>query len=231
MDQRWAEQYGQMFGMNQKALSEARGFHDRILRQHTDNDTIWFVNVVTALLRGLILECEQLNAGYEKSVRTMAWACRNLMEISVYTEYGLRSEENARELLDDMLMDELEILSSFKKWFTALEPALPTPELDAVVKTFQDMKTDVGIKRKSHRTTRELARILNREPDYEHANKVSSKLIHPTAWSLLSQDLEKDDVLMRPYICQAGWKYFAESFLLIRKHVAHYGTKPVPQAI
>jgi len=231
MDQSSADKLAQVFELNRKALSEARVFHDWMLQQHTDANTIWFVNVVTALLRGLIIEDEQLNAGYKESVRTMAWACRNLMEASIYTEYALRSEENAHELVDDILMDELDILISFKKWFTALEPELPTPELDAVLKTFQDLKTDVGINRKRYRTTRELAQTLSREPDYDHANKISSKLIHPTAWSLLSLGLEKDDVLMRPYLYQAGSKYFAEAFQLIRKHVAHYGTKPVPKTV
>ena len=128
-------------------------------------------------------------------------------------------------------MDALDVFSSFRKWFAALEPTLPTPELDAVLKTFQDTRADVGINRKKYRTTRELAQVLSREADYDHANKVSSKLIHPTAWSLLSVDLEKDDVLMHPYIYQAGSKYFAESFLRIRNYVARYGTKPVPKAV
>ncbi len=94
----------------------------------------WFENVVTALLRGLVIEYEQLNTGYRESIRSMAWACRNLMEISIYTEYALRSEENAHELIDDMLMDVLDIFTSFKKWFTALDPTLPTPELNAELK-------------------------------------------------------------------------------------------------
>ena len=97
MDQPSADKHARMFEMNQKALNEARGFHDWMLQQHTDGDTIWFENVVTALLRGLVIEYEQLNTGYRESIRSMAWACRNLMEISIYTEYALRSEENAHE--------------------------------------------------------------------------------------------------------------------------------------
>ena len=55
-------------------------------------------------------------------------------------------------------------------------------------------------------------------------------MIHPTAWSLLSLDLDKDDALMRPYIYQAGSKYFAESFLRMRQYVAKHGTKPIARA-
>src|ERR1017187_917939 len=227
MDQPTFAKDAQMFEVNERALNEARDFHDWMLRQHEDRDTIWFVNVLTALLRGLIIEYEQLNLGYKQSARLMAWACRNLMEISVYTEYVLKSEENASELIEDMLMDALDVFTSFKKWITALEPAMSTPELDAVLKLFQEAKTDAGINRKTHRTTLELARVLDREPDYLHANKVSSKLIHPTAWSLLSLDLVKEDALMRPYIYQAGSRYFAESLLRIRQYVGKYGTRPV----
>jgi hypothetical protein len=229
MDRPAAARQTGMFEVNEKALNEARDFHDWMLRQHEDRDTVWFVNVLTALLRGLIIEYEQLNLGYQQSARLMAWACRNLMEISIYTEYALNSEENAHELIEDMLMDTLDVFTSFKRWFAALEPAMPTPELDAALKLFQETKTDVGISRRTFRTTRELARLLDREPDYLHANKVSSKLIHPTAWSLLSLDLDKEDALMRPYIYQAGSKYFAESFLRIRQYVGKYGTKPIPK--
>jgi hypothetical protein len=199
MDRPATAKHAQAFEANEKVLNEARNFHGWMLRQHEDQDTIWFVNVLTALLRGLIIEYEQLNLGYRQSARLMAWACRNLMEISIYTEYALNSEQNAHELIEDMLLDTLDVFTSFKKWFTALEPAVPTPELDAVLKSFQETKAEVGINRRTYRTTRELAGILGREPDYVHANKVSSKLIYPTAWSLLSLDLDKDDALMRPY--------------------------------
>lgn len=229
MDQLGTAKHAQMFEVNEKALNEARDFHNWMLQQHEDQDTIWFVNILTALLRGLIMEYEQLNLGYQRSMQLMAWACRNLMEISIFTEYTLNSEANAYELIEDVLIDTLDVFTSFKKWFTALEPTMPTPELDAVLKSFQETKTGVGISRKTYRTTRELARVLDRKPDYFHANKVSSKLIHPTAWSLLSPNLDKEDALMRPYIYQAGSKYFAESVLRIRQYVGKYGTKPIPK--
>jgi len=230
MDQPLGAKHAQTFEAHEKALNEARNFHDWMLRQHEDQDAIWFVNVLTALLRGLIIEYKRLNLGYQQSARLMAWACRNLMEISIYTEYALKSEGNARELMEDMLMDTLDIFTSFKKWFSALEPSMLTPELDAVVESFQETKHEAGISRKTYRTTRELAGILEREPDYLHANKVTSKLIHPTAWSLLSLNLDKNDAVMRPYIYQAGSKYYAESFLRIRKYVEKYGTKPIARA-
>lgn len=141
----------------------------------------------------------------------------------------MRSEENAHELIDDMLMDSHDVFVSFKKWFAALEPALSTPELDTALKSFEDAKTGFGINRRRYRTTRELAQILGRVADYDHANKISSKLIHPTAWSLLSVDLEAD-ALMRPYLYHAGSRYFSDSFLLIRQHVAEHGTKPLTQS-
>src|SRR5579862_4840751 len=114
MEKPTAAKHAQMFEVSEGVLNEARDFHDWMLGQHEDQDTIWFVNVLTALLRGLIVECEQLNLGYKQSARLMAWACRNLMEISIYTEYALKSEENAHELIEDMLMDTLEVFTSFK---------------------------------------------------------------------------------------------------------------------
>jgi hypothetical protein len=107
MEQPATAKHAQMFEMHEKALNEARDFHDWMLRQHEDQETIWFVNVLTALLRGLIMEYEQLNLRYQRSMRLMAWACRNLMEISIFTEYTLNSEANAHELIEDVLIDTL----------------------------------------------------------------------------------------------------------------------------
>jgi len=217
-----------IFKEHEHELSEALAFRNSLLQAHDDPDTIWFVNVLTGLLLGLIIEYKQLNVGYQESARLLAWACRNLMEISVYTEYALKSEKNARELVDDMFLDSLDIFDSFKKWFAALAPDLQTPDLDTALGLFQGAKEDLGVARNKYRSTLDVARILEREADYKHANKVSSKLIHPTALSLLSGDIdqsERDDV-MRPYLYWAGAKYFAESLTLIRLYVGKHGTRP-----
>lgn len=217
-----------LFEEHDHELQEALVFRNSLLQRHDDPKTIWFVNVLTALLLGLIREYEQLNIGYKQSARLLAWACRNLMEISVYTEYALMSEKNAHELIDDVVLDSLDIFDSFKKWFTALEPGLQTPDLDTALGLFREAKEDLGVARNKYRSTLDLARILKREADYGHANKICSKLIHPTALSLLSGDIDqsdRDDV-MRPYLYWAGAKYFAESLTHIRQHVGKHGTKP-----
>ena len=46
---------------------------------------------------------------------TLAWACRNLLEIAVFSKYVLLSEKNAMEFAADRLIDALEIGVTLKK--------------------------------------------------------------------------------------------------------------------
>ena len=133
------------------------------------------------------------------------------------------------KLIDDMLMDVFwDIFTSFKKWFTALDPTLPTPELNAELKTFQETKIDVGINPRG--TVR---RVNWHESSTENLTTItqarSARNSYTPRLGRCFPSIGERGCLMRPYIYEAGSKYFAESFLLIRKHAAQYGTKPAPK--
>jgi hypothetical protein len=55
---------------------------------------------------------QQLRMGYnENNFPLMAWTCRNLLELAIFTKYVLVSEANARRFADNRLIDGCDIIN------------------------------------------------------------------------------------------------------------------------
>jgi len=215
-----------LFRMKEGAQADLKALHDHLNEQ--PSDTPWFFNTITALLRALGREYRYLDIGFAKDGRLLAWACRNLLEINLYTEYSLRSEANAKAFADDQIIDALDIFSAFKKWIMAGDPNATTPLLDITLATMQQAKTQLGVTRTKYLRTEDIAVALDRLDEYKHFNKVSSKLIHPTAYSLLAVQEESEQLMLKPYLYRTGTFYFAGAFKFVRNHVEKFGTAPPP---
>jgi len=86
------------------------------LHQKTPEE-MWFANLLTALLNSTLREYRHLKIGLEKYTGLLAWACRNLLELYIFAQYVLISEENARRFVGDRLIDGLDIFESFRAWY------------------------------------------------------------------------------------------------------------------
>src|SRR5216684_946463 len=73
--------------------------------QRRDPEEMWFANLITALLSAMLREYNHLKIGLRKERGLLAWACRNLLELYIFTQYVLISEENARRFIGDRLVD------------------------------------------------------------------------------------------------------------------------------
>jgi hypothetical protein len=58
-----------------------------------------------------------------------------------------------------------------------------TAEMDKIIANFQELKQEQGITRKQYLKTKDMAAAVNFSEEYEHVNKVTSKMVHPTAFS------------------------------------------------
>ena len=63
----------------------------------------------------------------------MAWGCRNLLEILVFTRFALKCKENAEEFAADRLIDALEIATTLRKLELHFDPKSPGTELNASI--------------------------------------------------------------------------------------------------
>ena len=215
-----------LFAMKDGAQADLKALHDYLNGEPTN--TPWFFNTITALLRAIGREYHHLNIGYEKTGRVLSWAARNLMEIDIFTEYVLKSKDNAKRFSEDQFIDALDIFSSFKAWIIGGEPNSTTPLLDLTIAEMERVKSQQGITRTKYLRTEDIAKSLNRLDEYKHFNKVASKLIHPTAWSLFAVQEESELLMLKPYLYRTGTFHFTATYSAIREHVQTRGTEPPP---
>ena len=67
------------------------------------------LGLLSVLLIAVSREYEQLKAGHEKYTGLAAWACRNLLELDIFTKWVLQSPANAKRFVADVAIDGTEL--------------------------------------------------------------------------------------------------------------------------
>jgi hypothetical protein len=194
--------------------------------QNQPTQTIWFQNTLICLLSALLREHRSLTVGFKKSTSLLAWACRNMLELNIYAKYVSLNGSNAKAFADDMWIDAIEIFSSFRTWAKFHDPSAVMPELDQTIENFQSQKTNQGVTRSSYLRAQDMAVAVGFSAEYLHMNKVTSKLVHQTAFSVLTPFDQGELGNLKPLFFNAGIRYGIEAFDRIREYVSKYGVEP-----
>lgn len=159
----------------------------------------------------------------------VAWACRNLMEIAIYTIFALQSKKNAEEFAADRLIDGRDMVVALKQIVAELNPKQPDPDLDASLKIIDQNMTAEGVTRTHFLRISDLAKRVNLRDEYDNLNRVCSKFVHPTAWSIFAVDeLQSRFPSAGDILFGYGMKYFATVYAEIRPHVKKFGFRHKP---
>jgi Family of unknown function (DUF5677) len=208
------------------AFKEIGEFGVRLQEQPAQ--TIWLKNILVCLLSALLREYRSLAVGVKKSTPLLAWACRNMLELNIYTKYILLNGSNAKDFVDDMWIDAIDIFSSFRAWITFHDPASMTPELDQTIANFLSEKAKQGITRTKYLRAQDKAAVVNFSEEYQYMNKVASKLVHPTAFSVLTPFDEGELGHLKPILFNAGVRFGVEAFTDIRQYIIKNRVEPLP---
>ncbi len=195
--------------------------------QDQPTHTIWFQNTLICVLSALLREYRSLTVGLKKSTPLLAWACRNMLELNICTKYILLKGSNAKDFADDMWIDAIEVFVSFRDWIRLHGPGVPTPELDLAIADFQAEKAKRGITRGSYLKTHKMATVVNFGEEYMHMNKVASKLLHATAFSVLGS-FDEGEVGLKPILFNQGVRFGVEAGNTVRRYVNNNGVEPPP---
>lgn len=196
--------------------------------ESTETNAIWFANLLTCLLDSTIREYRHLKIGLEKDTGLEAWACRNPLELNIFTKYVLASEADARRFIGDRLIDGIQIFKSFQDWIERVDPNAQTTPLKETLRIAHEQLTVEGINYGRHLSTRELAGKVGLAEDYAHMNKVCSKLVHPTAWSVLAMNDEGELGQLKSILFFSGARHGLKIGQQIEAHVAKNGLLPNP---
>jgi hypothetical protein len=195
-----------------------------------DEKNGWFFQIVFELVDATLSNCDQMRLGYNgKNDHLLAWGCRNLLELAIFTRFVLVSEANARRFAGDRLVDGCDIITSLRALELHIDSQSDTTLLDEALCRMQAQMTAEGVTTKRYLATADLAEMVGMKEEFVCMNKVCSKLVHPTAWSILA--VNKGDNAFtqgRPVLFQAGGRYGCEVYLAVKEHNAKHGMRPKP---
>jgi len=161
---------------------------------------------------------EDLKRGYlEKRIMTMAWAARNILELSVWIDYCNASNTNARQFEVDAARD-LDGFGKNMQRLEVLERGAKHPDLIQMQKELAEFaKTQYGVSTLDDDFTRvsDAAKSLGVDR-FEPMNKLYSKFAHPTALALNSVDAEEADAGLRLMFLEDGAETSTDSLTKIR---------------
>ena len=129
-----------------------------------------------------------LRATMANAAIDLAWATRNLFELTIISDYLSRSAENRNQFTIDCDLDTLEIMEKLSAIDARDPEAEPDDNVEAKRVRIQQRTASCG--RKTSRDTRAIAQVIARENEFKELYKVFSKLSHPTAWAILGGSQE-----------------------------------------
>jgi hypothetical protein len=212
-----------------RAYNDVRSFG--LQMYNTPSKSVWFQNILTCLLDAILREYDNLRIGMDKdSTLLVAWGCRNSLELNVLTKYVLQSGANAKNFADDVWIDAIDVFSSFREWLRFHSPTSQAPGLDQTIADLQSQKTSIGIVRNTYLHVSDIAKAVGFEEEYKRMHKATSKLVHPTAFSVLGNPDERENFgsELRQNFFLAGIRYGLDAFTEMKEHVEKHGVEPLP---
>ena len=196
----------------------------------TDEETGRFYHIVSALSDATKANYATLRRAFENDEQILlAWSCRNLLELAIFTKFVIASKANADEFAADRLIDGVQIANSLKKLERHLNPSLTTSTFDSVIQRFTLQMNLDRVTRTKFLSIRDLASQVGMLEEFETMNKVCSKFVHPTSWSLLTADIGSERFPeARDVFFGCGAEYFATIFAEIAPHIRKWGLKHKP---
>jgi len=187
-----------------------------------------FYHVLTAISGSAIPNYWMMLDAYTKDQQyRVAWACRNMLELAVFAEYVVASGKNFNDFADDRLLDGIQIarmLFTMEEW--AGGKAHAESVVGPIIKEHEVMISASGMTRTRYLNVADIA-TGELKKEFGTVNKLCSKLVHPTAWSLLTAYHGNDRFPQASEILFIfGLKYFMMIGDVFMTHVRTHGLRP-----
>jgi hypothetical protein len=189
----------------------------------------WFYHLIIDLMKATLSAYEQLVAYYNaNNYKLLAGACRNLLELAVFTKYVLLSEASARRFCEDRLIDGYEIFEALKNLELHYDANANTTALDDAMLTMKATMAEEKVTARSHLNLRDLLVQVEMKEEYDTLNRVCSKLVHVCAWSVMAVN---EEVNSFPYVKEilfgTGTMFVGVAHIAIKEYNAAHGLKPI----
>jgi hypothetical protein len=149
----------------------------------------------------------------------LAWRARNLLELSVWSNYCAKSRGNARRVYEDGVRDVRDVIDAYFNWGTATAQAADW--LDPIATAKQALSERARLRdgieslEGPYKKVREAAEQCGFGEQYIISNKMLSKFVHPTAMRIRASLDEGRDTLLRDIFFSNGCLYFTGAFVAL----------------
>ncbi len=184
----------------------------------------WWIQVMGGLLSKVFIEYLSLKRSFDDmgEPSLLAWRARNLLELSIWSQYCSKTEEHAHRLYEDAGRDEIGIYEEFFKWGTATSKEQDFLDLfSEASKNLEQraMKEGISSLQGKFKEVADAAKELGMGHHYKVANRMLSKFAHPTALSILSLADEKTEQGQRELFFAFGCLFFVGAFTSIESQL------------
>jgi hypothetical protein len=199
-----------------EAFADVRAFAAEVLL--VESEAAWFREVLAAMLEGAAREYRHLKLGLKHSTGLLAWACRNLLELNIYAQYVLQSEDNARRFAMNRVTDGIDTFDSFKMWLARNDASLVPAEVDASLLALAALKNEEEEPPPRLYSLKYLSAEVGLADEYAYMTRICSKLAQPGVFVTLAAEEELE--AMRPALFRAGAGHGMEIYQSIKEHLA-----------
>lgn len=207
-----------------EAFAAVRAFAAEV--RESPSKACWFRDVLAALLEAAPGEYRHLKLGLRHSTGLLAWACRNLLELNIYTQYVLQSESNARRFALNRVADGIDTFDSFQTWLARNDASLVPPEVDAALQQLAGQRAQEDEPAPRLYSLKYLSAEVGLADEYAHMTRICSKLAQPGVFSVMAG--EADLQMFQPALFRAGAGHGMEIYLAVKEHFERFGSVPRP---
>ncbi len=198
----------------------------------------WRAEVLSSLAREVAANCARMRlllghldapalaAGVTRlNFPLLCFVVRNLLELSVWSEFCSRSCQNARSFYDDFVKDSLGFQKAVAQFLNLVPSDASAAEAAQVMATVEEATREAGLSTTDDRymRTAEAARQVGIQEFYTSLNRVLSKLAHPTAMALLVPVNDEGVAKEFAGVFVVGFALATMTCAALRKHVESLG--------
>ena len=167
---------------------------EEILKNAPPGDSRTYAKILLALAHEIMTNYEvAIQAHQAEQIQRMAWATRNLLELTIWSEYCGKTSDNSKRFYDDALRDLLGAVEAMDNASSLTQKNPSMAQELAMFKTmiekFKNQISDIAVRSglpkldKRYKDVGEAARELGEQQAtaYKNVNVLLSKFVHPTA--------------------------------------------------
>jgi hypothetical protein len=186
----------------QARLETARIIMSEARNPPIDPANTWHTHLLFRLFREADLAAAELFASYkEKNLSRSAWAARNLLELSMWAAYVSASDQNAKRLDDDILLDADELYSRAEGLCRKLPNLMQNADqISAGRNALSGLRTATTLMDTDRRLdVAKVVKSIGHEGSYYVVNALYSKLLHPTPFLMFTRLTDCDPLIEAIY--------------------------------